>query len=1164
MNNTSKWLSVILSLFLCTIVYETAQGTMVDDFEKPSTWFIYKGNERGGAFSLVPAPEKTGQAGKCSWTENHAKYLELHLDQPKPLSDFDTECNGTVIAHVYSDGSKALRSLSLRLLDAKGEVFQLAKLVSLEKKGWHEITYQVTPDPTKYGSWGNVNKQIDLPVRLLGFSFDFNDQPGGGSFYIDDIECIGPGHKVMTRAPLWSFDKHDSWRKNAPDSTAKLAQTNEGVVLTVAPSDKAIGFPLLERYMGIRPLGTPKQLTLKAELLAGTGVSFNVRVRDARGEIFPLRSKTLNPGMNTLTWMIPDDKGTSWGDNRDNVVDFPVNLHELFFSRTAGTDEVKVRLISASVDRIMPAMDAITVNVDTGNPIHVLKVGEEKNLSLHVCNTALEPVSFKLTGVLENFAGDTIPFSRELTMEAQSDKSIQLDTLPKKLGIWWVKYTLIDTKTGSRSDGNRSFCYMKPAGPTPGKANGFLFSICSHTDSWGEADAENEILASALCGAKVIRAGVGWGGLQSADGSWNWTRMDSLIDRYGKQGIEIQYLFGYCPDWAVANKDALAKGWEYYKGQCPRLDVWRAYVSAVAKRYDGRIRFYEIWNEPDIGFWTGTLDEYLQMAQATYEEVKRVDPKLNVMTGGFCGYRNPDFVSGVVQRGQQWFDTLAYHAHGAFPGFQREVDGPLAGMRKLLKTPKALYFNETAVTSVGGAEKMQAETLVKKLTFAWSRGAMGYTWYDLRNDGFNPSDAEHNYGMVTNDFYPKAVYPAYNTLALHLSDKQFSQELNLGSNRYGFVFANKAEQIIASWSENAGEAEQYLILKTNAKKAFSMDIMGNQQEVPVVNGRVVLSVSTTPAYLVLQGATVSPQMDGALVAITGSTVGVAGRPLDIKAEFRNPFSTTCTVECSWSAAADVTVSSDNKAISLAPGKTGNSSARITIPQGYQAKFGETKPLMLSYRMTGTPWESTIKIPITLAVFVPQGNATHEPQFTLNDRKNVFNYYENDPNKAYLTWKGPDDLSAKVWLGHTKDAMTLHLEARDDKFVNQYKGGDIWRGDGIQLAFQVPGQNGYWELGLARLADGTPAAYTWTTPKGIADPTAQVQLKTELRDGGITYDAVFPYQAFGLSDDILANGIKFNLILNDNDGEAREGWVQISRGIGDVKDPSYYPFVVFEK
>jgi hypothetical protein len=143
-------------------------------------------------------------------------------------------------------------------------------------------------------------------------------------------------------------------------------------------------------------------------------------------------------------------------------------------------------------------------------------------------------------------------------------------------------------------------------------------------------------------------------------------------------------------------------------------------------------------------------------------------------------------------------------------------------------------------------------------------------------------------------------------------------------------------------------------------------------------------------------------------------------------------------------------------------------------------------------------------------------------------------------------------------------MTLHLEARDDKFVNQYKGGDIWRGDGIQLAFQVPGQNGYWELGLARLADGTPAAYTWTTPKGIADPTAQVQLKTELRDGGITYDAVFPYQAFGLSDDILANGIKFNLILNDNDGEAREGWVQISRGIGDVKDPSYYPFVVFEK
>ncbi|MEI3001775.1 MAG: hypothetical protein V8T86_12910 [Victivallis sp.] len=42
-------------------------------------------------------------------------------------------------------------------------------------------------------------------------------------------------------------------------------------------------------------------------------------------------------------------------------------------------------------------------------------------------------------------------------------------------------------------------------------------------------------------------------------------------------------------------------------------------------------------------------------------------------------------------------------------------------------------------------ERNQAITLFKKLLFAWSRGSIGYTWYDLRNDiGYYRVDGEHN------------------------------------------------------------------------------------------------------------------------------------------------------------------------------------------------------------------------------------------------------------------------------------------------------------------------------------------------------------------------------------------------------------------------------------
>ena len=45
--------------------------------------------------------------------------------------------------------------------------------------------------------------------------------------------------------------------------------------------------------------------------------------------------------------------------------------------------------------------------------------------------------------------------------------------------------------------------------------------------------------------------------------------------------------------------------------------------------------------------------------------------------------------------------------------------------------------------------------------------------------------------------------------------------------------------------------------------------------------------------------------------------------------------------------------------------------------------------------------------------------------------------------------------------------------------------------------------------------------------------------------------------------MLTEGIRFNLLINDNDGEGRDGWIQIAPGIGDEKNPGKFPFVIFE-
>jgi xylan 1,4-beta-xylosidase len=69
------------------------------------------------------------------------------------------------------------------------------------------------------------------------------------------------------------------------------------------------------------------------------------------------------------------------------------------------------------------------------------------------------------------------------------------------------------------------------------------------------------------------------------------------------------------------------------------LTRWAELVSATAEHYArryGKARvadwFWEVWNEPDIGYWRGSVEEYLQLYRASAEAVRSVLP--DALVGG--------------------------------------------------------------------------------------------------------------------------------------------------------------------------------------------------------------------------------------------------------------------------------------------------------------------------------------------------------------------------------------------------------------------------------------------------------------------------------------------------------------------------------------------------
>ena len=649
--------------------------------------------------------------------------------------------------------------------------------------------------------------------------------------------------------------------------------------------------------------------------------------------------------------------------------------------------------------------------------------------------------------------------------------------------------------------------------------------------------------------------------------------MDFLVNLYSALGIEHQALFAFTAKWAAPLEAQQSRNWLDWNRCAPDLDAWRTYVRTMAERYRGRIRYWEVWNEPDLsGFNKMSLDEYVALQKATYEEVKKVAPESVVMTGGFAtlsdhpGKKSPTFHRDYLNLAKGSFDVHAYHEHGSFAQFAQLVDGIFVPMRKETGTTAPWYANETAINSMNGSERNQALTLFKKLLYAWSRGAIGYTWYDLRNDGFDPLEGEHNYGMLTNDFQPKPVYSVYNMLAGLYREMNYVKQLELGTNRWGFVFADGRDILIPAWDESGFGSAMTLAVKTDAKSAAAIDLMGNETPVALLDGMALLEVTALPYTLKLAGAQ-SAEPAGTLLELAAGGVAVPGRTFRFSLNVFNPLKHDCKFRLELSGLPEgLTAAETVREVEVAAGKNAVVEFAAEVASTLAPEYGSRKELTVGYRLAGTPWAGSMTVPVNTAVAVPAGkNFDRKPDFTLDKRGQVVSLTAADPAMSHRVWRNADDLSAKIYLGEADGAMHMLVKVTDDKHHQPYSGFEVWKGDNIQFAFQLPGQRGYWEFGLSHLNSGKSEIMPFQAPDGFDGVAAAGKLKlVTTRQGTETcYDLTIPESAVGADYALLKQGIRFNLLVNDNDGEGRDGWMHIAPGIGENKNPDRFPFVLFE-
>ena len=214
--------------------------------------------------------------------------------------------------------------------------------------------------------------------------------------------------------------------------------------------------------------------------------------------------------------------------------------------------------------------------------------------------------------------------------------------------------------------------------------------------------------AAARLGVRYLRSGVDWSQIQPTAERFDFDRFDRIVDLFGRYGIEVQGMFGFCARWAAPEETRNAPSYHAWSRAKPELGAWKRYVETTARHFRGRIRIWEIWNEPDLyAFSHSCVDDYLDLAKAASETIRRTDPELVIFTGGFAGLgshpgrRDPDFQFKAMRDGWKFFDVHAYHGHANYATYARQIDERLLPLREKAGVQIPWYANETAVSAIG-------------------------------------------------------------------------------------------------------------------------------------------------------------------------------------------------------------------------------------------------------------------------------------------------------------------------------------------------------------------------------------------------------------------------------------------------------------------------------
>lgn len=343
---------------------------------------------------------------------------------------------------------------------------------------------------------------------------------------------------------------------------------------------------------------------------------------------------------------------------------------------------------------------------------------------------------------------------------------------------------------------------IAPAGLSPFGVNTFL----EQEPDPEKVDRSLAMIADA--GFSWIRQQFPWEDIEISakgdfwDHKWNvsaWDKYDRLVDLAEKHGLQIIARLDNPPAWSRSMGDA--EGWTLAPPDDP--EDFGDFVYAVVSRYKGRIRYYQIWNEPNIypewGDQPANPAAYTELLRVAYRRAKEADPDCIIISAALAqnteetppefGPRNISdllYLEGMYAAGAKGhFDVMGAMVYGLWTGpYDLRTSRDRANVSRVQLLREIMVRHGDATTPIWAAEvgwnalpedfagaatygRVTPEQQAHYAVEAYQRAMREWPWMGVMNYWFfrRPSDTERDqawyyFRMVEPDFTPLPVYDA--------------------------------------------------------------------------------------------------------------------------------------------------------------------------------------------------------------------------------------------------------------------------------------------------------------------------------------------------------------------------------------------------------------------